>query len=323
MVDPGEREMPSAPQTREPRQECQPRPTRRRGFTLVELLVVIAIIGILIALLLPAVQAAREAARRMQCTNNFKQIGLAIHGYHDTHKEIPPAYLCKTPEVATLTHLLPYIEQQAMYDIYDFSVAWDRGTNRESTKLHIATFVCPTAPGGGQRRWITDYAVDEAIRSGAVRTLVLAGLRPRKSGLGNYWGIFRDPPACGGPVDSRGRRLDHQVRFAMITDGLSNTFMFFEDAGRPERYRDGEHIGSSLGDSRWADYSTEFWTNTICGGGGQLFNCDNSNEIYAFHGGGANFVYGDGSVHYHTDNMNAEVFVSLFTAFEEDIAQEQ
>jgi prepilin-type processing-associated H-X9-DG protein len=283
---------------------------------LVELLVVIAIIGILIALLLPAVQAAREAARRMQCTNNLKQIGLAIHGYHDVHKQIPPAYLCKQPEVAVHTYLLPFIEQQAAYDAYDFTVSWNNSANKAATEVDIPAFVCPTAPGGGDRRWITDYAVDEAIRSGAVATLVLAGLKPRKGLAGNYWGIFRDPPNCGGPPDQ-------EVRFAMITDGLSNTFMFFEDAGRPFRYRDGVRVGESPGDSRWADYSTEFWTNTICGGGHQLFNCENSNEIYAFHGGGANFVYGDGSVHYHTDNMNAETFVSLFTAFEGDISQEQ
>ena len=116
----------------------------RNGFTLVELLVVIAIIGILIALLLPAVQAAREAARRSQCTNNLKQIALAVHNYHDTHKVFPIGNWCASYGT-WLVGLLPFIEQQAMADRYQ---VWPRtyaeSANFPVTTAQIATYTCPS-----------------------------------------------------------------------------------------------------------------------------------------------------------------------------------
>lgn len=133
---------------------------RRQGFTLVELLVVIAIIGILIALLLPAVQAAREAARRAQCSNNLKQLGLALHNYHDTYKTFPsnpggnftsnPARGCQNwYRWSGIASLLPYIEQTALYDQIDFSTDWNTGTNNtvvRRTRLDSA-LTCPSDPG--------------------------------------------------------------------------------------------------------------------------------------------------------------------------------
>src|SRR5688500_1207913 len=100
---------------------------RRDGFTLVELLVVIAIIGILIALLLPAVQAPREAARRSQCVNNLKQMGLACHNYHDVYNKLPPSRADDGP--TWCTYILAFMEQQAMYEAYDFRVPWPAQTN--------------------------------------------------------------------------------------------------------------------------------------------------------------------------------------------------
>src|SRR5687768_9569753 len=117
---------------------------RRRvstGFTLVELLVVIAIIGVLVALLLPAVQAAREAARRMQCGNNLKQLGLACHNFHDTFKALPPSR--SDDGLTWCGYLLPYIEQRAYYEAFDFTLPWPKQTV-PALKTPLKPFICPT-----------------------------------------------------------------------------------------------------------------------------------------------------------------------------------
>jgi prepilin-type N-terminal cleavage/methylation domain-containing protein len=194
------------------------------GFTLVELLVVIAIIGVLVSLLLPAVQAAREAARRIQCGNNLKQLGIAIHTYNDTFKVIPPAgivELRKTfsaldgefdeasgPQFSWIVLLLPYFEQQAIHDAYDFNGnAFNQALDPQA--ISIDTLSCPSDYGGG------DYFEGTALSQG------------KRFAKGNYaaWVTpfhtdqqIRWPGALGG----------YGQRFSEVTDGLSNTIMISE-----------------------------------------------------------------------------------------------
>src|SRR3954449_2241543 len=123
-----------------------------RGFTLIELLVVISIIGLLIALLLPAVQAAREAARRMQCTNNLKQLGLAVQSYVDINGSLPPtgnnptvpAGVGRTNDFSMKARLLPFMEQQVIWNAFNQSFAYNAAQHVTPTGTYIRTFLCPS-----------------------------------------------------------------------------------------------------------------------------------------------------------------------------------
>jgi len=200
--------------------------SRRIGFTLVELLVVIAIIGILIALLLPAVQAAREAARRSQCTNNIKQFGLAAHNYHDVFNAFPryvyrttsgSAGLCSHWEgFSAHTMLLPYIEQQAVYDVVsglwqtttDGHEGWRTGTFQAIRRTRIDAFICPSDNS------------NSAADTGNCNIAVSAGTN-------TGWNGGPDPPPWLNKSRANGV-FSHdwgEVRIADIQDGTSNTIM--------------------------------------------------------------------------------------------------
>ena len=213
-----------------------------RGFTLVELLVVIAIIGILVALLLPAVQAAREAARRMQCSNNCKQLGLAMHNYHDTYKALPMAWwLNVTPRPfngkSWGTAILPFIEQQPLYDQYNHNVlAADQLSPGNVTVIQtpLAGFVCPSAPGGTNRAYNFNAAPaglpftaqklapsDYCATTGVLGTFAnVAYSGSPGGGRGGAMQVIGNVPGIANATQNG--RLDD------ITDGLSNTFLIGE-----------------------------------------------------------------------------------------------
>jgi prepilin-type N-terminal cleavage/methylation domain-containing protein len=277
----------------------------RAGFTLVELLVVVAIVGVLVAMLLPAVQAARESARRMQCASHMRQIGLGILAYEQVHRVFPPAY-CREPRHFMLTFILPYVEQRELGSRYQFDLNWSAVANRPATQADIELFACPSAPG--DREWITDYCTCEDFLPVAKSKLMNSGQVPPRSSWEN---LFRARLMPKYPNARTSRMAD-------VTDGLSNTFMLFEDGGRPQKW-----VGRKRGDpdvapkepitgARWADDEAEIWVQDVCNGL-QMMNCTNANEIYSFHPGGCNFLYGDDTVRFHTEQIDADTFVSLFT----------
>jgi prepilin-type N-terminal cleavage/methylation domain-containing protein/prepilin-type processing-associated H-X9-DG protein len=282
---------------------------RRRGFTLVELLVVMAVIGLLIGLLLPAIQAVRESARRMQCANNLKQIGLGILSYESAQRYLPPPYSREEvyswmKDYSLLVFILPYLEQQRLYAKIDWNEAWSHTNNREATRVNIDVFRCPSAPSG--RNWITDYTSCTFIDYGPQNALVNSGVVTDRS---NWYGLLQ-------PL-RRGL-----TRTADALDGLSNTFLFFEDAGRPQYWVAGRlDTSKTTSASRWADDEADIWIDDLCHGT-SMFNCHNSHEIYSFHPGGAQFLYGDGSVHFHPDSIAADTFVSLYTRAAGDLVQQ-
>ena len=182
----------------------------RSAFTLIELLVVIAIIAVLIALLLPAVQAAREAARRIQCVNNLKQIGLAVHNYHESRGALPGAELVYNgTSFSAVSHMLPFLEQSTLYNALNFSLPNGDPTNSTVLAARVSSFICPsdvadTHPEyGGQTNYMADMGSWIVWQSASGPN---AGLAPPN-------GVFYGSTA---------------TRFADVTDGLANTAFFSE-----------------------------------------------------------------------------------------------
>jgi len=189
----------------------------KKGFTLIELLVVIAIIAILVALLLPAVQQAREAARRSSCKNNLKQLGIALHNYHDTHTCLPGnpvaaisdgAYRNKGWEGwSAMAMLLPFIEQGAIYDQCDFNRYWNStagNNNRNTTNNLIATICCPSDPMAMRRQEGNSAPFSYCFSAGPATS----------------WNLQNNAP---GPFS-----FESSTRFRDVTDGLTNTIFMSE-----------------------------------------------------------------------------------------------
>jgi prepilin-type N-terminal cleavage/methylation domain-containing protein/prepilin-type processing-associated H-X9-DG protein len=293
---------------------------RRIGFTLIELLVVLAIIAVLIGLLLPAVQKVREAAARIQCANNLKQIGLACHQHHDAYGVFPPAWVYAPftlPQgnviqngAGTFPCLLPYLEQEALARMYRWDKRAQGPENQPVATKQLKVLQCPSAE---PNRWVTasedpgnySYGGKGACGDyGGIRgidtRLVDLGLVDRAD---NYRGVLTD---------------NYLTRLADITDGTSQTILVTEHAGRPTLWRAGRPVpGTYAIAAAWAAGTVTFGQGSSPDGatkpGPCAINCTNDREVYSFHTGGANAVFADGSVHFLKASMDIRIFAALVT----------
>lgn len=292
----------------------------RRAFTLIELLVVIAIIAVLIALLLPAVQQAREAARRSQCKNNLKQIGLALHNYHDIANTLPPGWIgipipgspvnANAPKWGWCTMILPSMDQAPLYNnLQTFSNGTLTGFNAIMTSFpangntalqtQLAALRCPSDTGSGVVTW------------GSQPTTMF--------GRSNYPGVFGNSFATY-PLGNGAFYQNSRSNFSKFTDGLSNCVLVGE---RHSPYsKSGVAVG---GDTIWAGITDEVPSATMgcalalgenasaMNNPGTAFPPPN-NHLSGFgslHVGGCHFLMGDGAVRFISENINLGTYANL------------
>lgn len=302
------------------------KPSRHQGFTLIELLVVIAIIATLVALLLPAVQQAREAARRSQCSNNLKQVALAFHNYADVYGGIPNRQSFTTAVSSGYgwgVRILPFIEQSALYDSFNFNKNFCDIENKAVTMTPISVFMCPTSPDGPREMEIALSSAATATSMGIAGDYVVSH-QISFTGTGVTCTNCRPAPpqAAGGLTPLR-----------EITDGMSNTILHFEQAGRPYFYvgRERQITNASLTNPRWWGCWASYQSVTAQGsnasippGAGSTYtmNRTNSQGVYSFHRGGAMFSLCDGSVRFISENANLATLLAMFTCNGGEVVEE-
>jgi prepilin-type N-terminal cleavage/methylation domain-containing protein len=309
-----------------------------RGFTLVELLVVIAIIAILVAMLLPAVQAARAAARRVQCTNNFKQAGIALHNYHSSYSRFCPGIFmwevngCSTPRHeqgqpyqawSWSTFILPFLEEEAVYDLIDFnerSYPWASKPTAAGCQP-ISVYLCPSDPQGFELVGCCSFNSfcntgnnQEDLGNGNVGAVADSfdftcdGRLPRL-------GYREDIGGMSAPADPSGYRLangtlfnNSRTRIRDVYDGTSSTLMIGEVTGG---------LPGSYSGQYWMTHNTDDTADGINGpqtipGGATTHHWDGGFSSY-HPGHGCHFTLVDGSVRFFVETIDQDVLSALST----------
>ncbi|MFO0956418.1 MAG: DUF1559 domain-containing protein [Isosphaeraceae bacterium] len=278
-------------------------PASRRGFTLIELLVVMAIVGVLIALLLPAVQQAREAARRIQCTNNLKQIGIALTAYEGIHGCYPMAMIIVPEYVLNsqsfLVNLLPHVEQQALYSSFNMNVNGWAAENSTVWGVQVGTILCPSDG---------DARIPARFVSGWDRSTVITTQHNSYVANAGTWFIRAYTPQ--GLLQQNGVLYRYSsVRIADITDGTSNTIGVGERAlgfYEPQyRWWYNWWVNGCYGDTMFTSLVPMFAARRmpdVTPDG--LGNGAWGNDTSSMHPGGANFLFMDGSVRFLKDSID-------------------
>ena len=325
--------------------------SRRQGFTLIELLVVIAIIAILIALLLPAVQQAREAARRSTCKNNLKQLGLALHNFHEIYTHFPPGAqenVCPTNNPACtsyihgttwLVYILPQMDQANVYKLYDFTQAYNSANNLAVGNMKIPVLYCPSGPDPDSSRGRSSNGseVSNGIYNYTTHYYGIMGANlrgHRSTNLHLQWSQLhlsgrqsdRQRSLClrrdVGPIQGSDGQHHHQVLHVLQ-----------RNPGRLVQRADGRRTLDDAAQQPKHDYRS--WIRGNNGGSGTTKNIaypmnstfyngsNNFNDISfgSNHTGGCHFLLGDGSTRFLSQNINFQVYQTLATRASQEATQ--